>query len=37
VLLANGDGAFQAAVTYASTEFPLSLAVADVNGEADTT
>jgi VCBS repeat protein len=32
VLLGNGDGTFQPAVTYGS-EAPISIAVADVNGD----
>ena len=33
VLLGNGDGTFQAAVTYALESLPNSVAVADVNGD----
>jgi len=34
VLLGNGDGTFQAPVTYSSGgQFPYSLAVGDVNGD----
>ncbi len=33
VLLGNGDGTFKKAVTYPTGHFPLSVAVADVNGD----
>ncbi len=33
VLLGNGDGTFKKAVTYPTGYFPLSIAVADVNGD----
>lgn len=33
VLLGNGDGTFQSAVTYAAGSFPIAVAVSDLNGD----